>query len=294
MHIGNEIYQKILKSYGFYYGALGKLDPKKVTDDALDFRKPKEQIELLKRFLLKQNELRGKKFLEIGSGFGIFNTVARKEYGIDAWGIEPSGEGFDNTYELSIQILKENGLDDSVIKNAVGENLPFPDNTFDVVYSTNVLEHVQDPKKVLSEAIRVCKSGGIIQIIVPNYGSFYEGHYSCFYFPYQPKQFWKWWLRHVLRRNPSFADTLRTDINFFSIKRWINALAEKNPIEIVSFGKEIFYERMTTANFSAWAGLSRIKSFVVILSKLKISPLIARVLISSGAFTPIILTVRKK
>jgi len=294
MMIGKHIYEKVFSVYGKFFSNISPVDQRKITDDVLSFEKPKEQIELLKRFLPKQNDLHGKKLLEIGSGFGIFNTIARKEYGIDAWGIEPSGEGFDNTHELSLEILKENGLDSSVIKNAVGELLPFPDNTFDIVYSTNVLEHVQDPQKVLSEAVRVCKPGGLIQIIAPNYGSFFDGHYACFYLPYQPKWFWKWWLRHVLRHDPSFADTLRTNIHYFSIKKWINNIAEKNNIKVISFGEEIFYERMTTANFSAWAGLSRIKSLVALLSKLKVSSLVARILIFLKAFTPIILTVRKK
>jgi len=196
MHISESIYSKILSNYGSYYGGLSRLDPHKLTDDVLDQNKPHGQLEIIRRFL-PGGVLRGKKLLEIGSGFGIFNAIARKEYGIDAWGVEPSGEGFDKTYELSLDILKENGLDGSVIKSTVGEALPFPDESFDIVYSTNVLEHVANPKKVLEEAIRVCKFGGIIQIVVPNYGSFYEGHYAVPYLPYSPKWVFKFFLRFL-------------------------------------------------------------------------------------------------
>jgi len=42
-------------------------------------------------------------------------------------------------------------------------NLPFDDNSFDVVISDQVLEHVQgNPEKIFEESIRVVKPGGLI------------------------------------------------------------------------------------------------------------------------------------
>lgn len=46
---------------------------------------------------------------------------------------------------------------------------PFKDNTFDYVLTDNVLEHLEDPIKVLDELYRICKRGAIIRIIVPYY-----------------------------------------------------------------------------------------------------------------------------
>ncbi|MBA5629359.1 class I SAM-dependent methyltransferase [Moheibacter lacus] len=40
------------------------------------------------------------------------------------------------------------------------QNLPFKDNSFDVVFCNHVLEHVDDDKKALSELFRVMKPGG--------------------------------------------------------------------------------------------------------------------------------------
>ncbi len=45
--------------------------------------------------------------------------------------------------------------------------LPFKDNCFDVVYSSHVLEHIQDKNKALQEMIRVLKPNGNVHIIVP-------------------------------------------------------------------------------------------------------------------------------
>lgn len=46
------------------------------------------------------------------------------------------------------------------------QNLPFEDNSFDVIFCNHVLEHVEDDKKALSELFRVMKPGGwgILQV----------------------------------------------------------------------------------------------------------------------------------
>ncbi len=46
--------------------------------------------------------------------------------------------------------------------NAMGENLPYKDNSFDFVIIDNVLDHCENPDKVISEIDRVLVSGGII------------------------------------------------------------------------------------------------------------------------------------
>jgi ubiquinone/menaquinone biosynthesis C-methylase UbiE len=48
-----------------------------------------------------------------------------------------------------------------------GDNLPFKDNSFDVVLSLAVLEHVKNPWKHADEMIRVLKPGGVIYADVP-------------------------------------------------------------------------------------------------------------------------------
>jgi predicted SAM-dependent methyltransferase len=46
-------------------------------------------------------------------------------------------------------------------------NLPFKDNTFDSVFASHVLEHIQDDEKAIAEVRRVIKSGGIAILPVP-------------------------------------------------------------------------------------------------------------------------------
>lgn len=51
------------------------------------------------------------------------------------------------------------------------EKLPFASNTFDLVYTTFVLEHTQDQELFIKEMIRVTQKGGLVAILCPNYGS---------------------------------------------------------------------------------------------------------------------------
>ena len=39
-------------------------------------------------------------------------------------------------------------------------DIRYPDNTFDVIYCSHVLEHVQDDRKAMAEFYRVLKPGG--------------------------------------------------------------------------------------------------------------------------------------
>jgi ubiquinone/menaquinone biosynthesis C-methylase UbiE len=49
---------------------------------------------------------------------------------------------------------------------ADAEALPFPDNTFDVVYSFGVLHHTPDTEKALHEAVRVLRPGGRLIVML--------------------------------------------------------------------------------------------------------------------------------
>jgi SAM-dependent methyltransferase len=57
-----------------------------------------------------------------------------------------------------------------------GENLPFPNDYFDLILSHEVLEHVQDDRQAVAEIIRVLRPGGRLALFVPNRGYPYETH----------------------------------------------------------------------------------------------------------------------
>lgn len=67
---------------------------------------------------------------------------------------------------------------------AAAEKLPYPSDTFDVVLSNEVLEHVSDDRLSAREMVRVTKRGGRIVIFCPNrwypfetHGHYWKGQY---------------------------------------------------------------------------------------------------------------------
>ena len=49
---------------------------------------------------------------------------------------------------------------------AVGESLPFPDRSFDVVLCDNVVDHAESPSKIVSELARILVPGGLLYFTV--------------------------------------------------------------------------------------------------------------------------------
>ena len=52
--------------------------------------------------------------------------------------------------------------------NLAREGLPFPDDSFDAVVASHVVEHIADPISLLRECVRVCKPGGMIYVEAPS------------------------------------------------------------------------------------------------------------------------------
>ena len=93
--------------------------------------------------------------LEVGCGGGILTEEIAK-MGFITTGIDPS--------EQSLNIAIKHANDDNLkikYEKGTGENLPFQNNSFDIVFCCDVLEHVRDLPKVISEISRVLKNGGI-------------------------------------------------------------------------------------------------------------------------------------
>lgn len=59
---------------------------------------------------------------------------------------------------------------------AAGEELPFPDDSIDLILSHEVLEHVRDDHAAAREMVRILKPSGRVVIFVPNRGYPFETH----------------------------------------------------------------------------------------------------------------------
>lgn len=112
--------------------------------DDLLFIKEVEQILDLKYYLLD---------LGAGSGKNPYTNFRRKVAKVV--GVDPD-----------LSVLQNPFLDEAKIGK--GESIPYDDALFDIVISTNTLEHLNNPDRVFQEVSRVLKPGGYFLIKTPN------------------------------------------------------------------------------------------------------------------------------
>ncbi|CAN6604378.1 hypothetical protein TRVA0_002S04060 [Trichomonascus vanleenenianus] len=108
--------------------------------------------------------------LDIGCGPGTITIDMAKNY-------VPEGIVTALEYdETPLNVCKENAEKDGVtnIVYKVGDihNLPFEDNTFDVVHAHQVLQHISDPTKAMAEMLRVTKPRGYVSCRESNFCGF--------------------------------------------------------------------------------------------------------------------------
>jgi ubiquinone/menaquinone biosynthesis C-methylase UbiE len=111
------------------------------------------------------------KLLEIGCGRGEFLEAFQKA-GLVCYGVDLSDYCAKNKIGINIACL-----------DLTKEDIPYPDNYFDVVYHKSFLEHLYSPDKVMKETYRVLKPGGRVIILTPDWVSqmrvFYEDFTHC-------------------------------------------------------------------------------------------------------------------
>jgi SAM-dependent methyltransferase len=245
-----------------------------------------EQVELVRVSL--PFALEGKRLLEVGSAYGVFVRMAAERGGAETFGIEPAPAEFSGTIDGCREYLKMNGCPLRVAR-ASGDEMPFRNGSFDVVCSYNVLEHVDGLGRVMGEAVRVLAPGGCAVMVVPNYGSWWEGHYGLLWLPHMPKWLAKIYVR-LHGRDPKFIDSL----NFITVKKLKRTLApHRGEIEMLSWGGEVWKRRLLDLDIKDWASLGKLKRIVQLLHKMKIHRLVARIGARLDWQTPIVLVFRK-
>jgi SAM-dependent methyltransferase len=136
------------------------------------------------KYLLSLLNFEVNSVLEIGSGIGTSCIAIKSLTGANVTGLEPANNTYAPLTKCIDEFKKANTHLPYEILNHVGENIPMPDESFDFIYSLEVMEHVSDPQKVISEVYRVLEGGGLAYIATSNYDSFYEGHYKRFWNPF--------------------------------------------------------------------------------------------------------------
>jgi ubiquinone/menaquinone biosynthesis C-methylase UbiE len=112
----------------------------------------------LTNYLFKKFKImKGSKLLDVGCGRGEFLN------GFIEMGV--NGHGVDQTDSAKSYCPKAE-ISQADIEN---EGLPYPDNTFDVVFSKSVIEHFHNPDILIKETYRCLKPGGLIITMAPSW-----------------------------------------------------------------------------------------------------------------------------
>ncbi len=120
------------------------------------------------RMIAQWAKLDGATILVDGCGVGTYASQFRQRF-------TPKVEALDIEPERVVEAQHE--TPHALV--AAAEHLPYPANVFDLVFSGEVIEHVQDDRLSAGEMVRVTRPGGRIIIFCPNRWYPFEthGHY---------------------------------------------------------------------------------------------------------------------
>ncbi|MEW6415324.1 MAG: class I SAM-dependent methyltransferase [Pseudomonadota bacterium] len=97
--------------------------------------------------------------LEVGCGEGIFSDRLKRDFGVEAWGIEYQEEAASIAAKKLDRVLA-GSFDDSFTQ--------LPRNNFDCVIFNDVLEHLVDPYSALQRTKELLRKNGVIVASIPN------------------------------------------------------------------------------------------------------------------------------
>jgi SAM-dependent methyltransferase len=114
-------------------------------------------IEALADMLAKAGAPEGSCFLDVGCGYGFALDVGQFIFGWKAIGLDPSVAAERGAAELGLDIRP--GLLDDALE---------PDERFDVIFASEVLEHIPDPRSFLEAVRRRLSAEGVLILTTPN------------------------------------------------------------------------------------------------------------------------------
>lgn len=154
----------------------------------------KDAERLAQRLAVKDGQT--PRVLDVGCGRGyLLSRLAHA--GFRCAGIDIPGSPIPN---------HANGMD---IRIGDALNLPWPDQSFDLLVMNHVLEHVMDPWIACREASRVLRKGGILYLGVPNFGSFQSKLFGSTWFPLEIP-------RHLFHFTPTTLLAVVSSVGFFA------------------------------------------------------------------------------
>jgi len=132
-----------------YYGRIGNYK----------IHRRQAQIDLIEELLIWSGVENPQNILDVGCGIGGSTLYLAQKYAAKATGITLSPVQANRATERA----QEWGLEDRVsFQVADAMEMPFPDNSFDLVWSLESGEHMPNKEKFLEECYRVLQPGGLL------------------------------------------------------------------------------------------------------------------------------------
>lgn len=120
-----------------------------------------ERLGLLNRFIRKYQSEEGQlpKFVDVGCGFGEAMRWLHHEIpGLEMDGVDISKKAIQLANEDKEKLRYHHGT---------AYKLPFDDDSRDIVWIGETIEHLEEPQRAIEEAVRVLRDGGLLLISVP-------------------------------------------------------------------------------------------------------------------------------
>ncbi len=189
------------------------------------------------------------RLLDVGCGNGKFLRLM-KDLGWDVTGIEPDSKAAD--------IAREQ-VGGNVIVSTL-EKAYFPDQSFDAITMSHVIEHVHNPRSLIKECYRILKSNGKIVIITPNVESLGHRIFKDYWVSLEPPRHLQLFSLKSLEKLlliSNFNLLLYCTSSFLAPMTWIISKSLRNKKEFS--GKMI--TRMDRINSLVFWGLEEIDRF---------------------------------
>jgi SAM-dependent methyltransferase len=127
------------------------------------------------KYLIAKAVALGGRVLDYGCGRGEAVALGLA-LGVDIWG----ADAYSGAYSFfATSIVREAQARIGLIDSA--GHAPYPDAHFDLIFSNQVIEHVEEPAPVIADIYRLLKPGGVLIAVFPVLETWFEGHVRLYF-----------------------------------------------------------------------------------------------------------------
>lgn len=212
------------------------------------------------------------KILDIGCATGNFLNEMKK-YGWECYGVEPNFKSATHARDLyGIQVT-----------SGYFEDIHFPNNYFDVVTLWDVLEHTQEPQKIVKEIFRILKPDGFLFLSLPNSNAFERFVFGKFWLGWDVPRHYVTFNNHNVKsvlKNAGFSKVKvdsffgRHGVFMISLGFWLDDVRMNKNIKkcIFYIMNSVIFRLITLPIFKLLELINRSTIMSVIAQKTKITP----------------------